>query len=46
MLETDGTGGGPSPFWSRVQGAAATLVDNATRSPKRAKDFIVDTFFC
>ena len=27
-----------------MQGAAATRVDNATRSPKRAKDFIVETF--
>jgi len=28
-----------------VQGAAATLLDNATRSPKRAKDFILLSFF-
>jgi hypothetical protein len=28
-----------------VQGAAATPLDNATRSPKRANDFIVEMLF-
>ena len=29
----------------RVQGAAATPLDNATSSPKRATDFIVEILF-
>ena len=29
-----------------MKGAAATPLDNATRSPKRVEDFIVEILFC